>query len=93
MIWSYVLGGWSSLATVFFLSGAAKTMIGSGVDDEALGIMMSLFMLVPAIIGTALGSAAMERNSKPISVWIAAIWNGLIVALFILLCLVGIFMR
>jgi predicted Zn finger-like uncharacterized protein len=92
MIWSYVLAVWSTLATIFFLSGAAVAMMGPGVEKEALGIMMSLFMLVPAIIGTALGSAAMERNSKPISVWIAAIWNGLIVALFILLCVVGIFM-
>lgn len=91
MIASYALAAFSTCSTVFFLSGAAAAMIGP-TELEAIGIMMSLFMLVPAIIGTAMGTAAMERHSKPMSVWIAAVWNGLIVALFILLSIAGLFM-
>jgi hypothetical protein len=34
----------------------------------------------------------MERRSKPVSVWVATIWNGIIVGLFILLCIIGITM-
>ena len=92
MIVSYALGALSTCATVFFLSGAAAAAMGP-TEAEVMGIMMSLFMLIPAIIGTAMGTAAMERHSKPISVWIAAVWNGLIVALFILLSIVGLFMQ
>ncbi len=92
LIWSYILGVWSTLATLFFLSGAAAESVGSQADVEVLGIMMVFTMLVPAIIGMALGCSAMERHSKPISVWVATLWNGAIVGLFILLSIIGITM-
>lgn len=92
LIWSYILGVWSTLATLFFLSGAAAESVGSQADVEVLGIMMVFTMLVPAIIGMALGCSAMERHSKPVSVWVATLWNGAIVGLFILLCIIGITM-
>jgi hypothetical protein len=91
LIWSYILAGWSTLATIFFLGGGAAGM-GEEAGAEGIGLMMTFFMLIPAIIGMALGSSAMERRSKPISVWVATLWNGLIVALFILLCIVGLSM-
>ena len=90
LIWSYILAGWSTLASVFFLSGVAAEGMGSEADAEVLGIAMTFLLLVPALIGLALGCSAMERQSKPVSVWVATIWNGIIVGLFILLCIVGI---
>jgi hypothetical protein len=92
LIWSYILAGWSTLASVFFLSGAAAEGMGSEADAEVLGIMMTFLLLIPALIGLALGCSAMERRSKPVSVWVATIWNGIIVGLFILLCIIGITM-
>jgi hypothetical protein len=89
MIWSYILAAWSTLGAVFFMSGAAAAAMGPDIDTQAIGLLFMLVTLVPAIIGTALGSAAMQRNSKPISVWITFLWNGLIIVLFLLLSIVG----
>jgi predicted Zn finger-like uncharacterized protein len=92
LTWSYILGVESTLATLFFVSGAAVKSVGSDVDAEALGLVMTFTMLIPAVIGTALGCSAMERHSKPASVWVATLWNGALVAVYILLIIIGLTM-
>lgn len=93
LIWSYILGIWSALAMLFILSGAAAESVGSEADEEILGIIMTVTILIPAIIGMALGCSAMERHSKPVSVWVATLLNGVIVGVFILLIIIGLTME
>jgi hypothetical protein len=57
-----------------------------------LGMLLTLFLLVPGVGGLALGASAINRRLyNPPIVWIATIWNGLIVAGFVLLCIIGMF--
>ena len=91
LIWSYVLAVWATVVLAFIMSGALADSVQTEEDAMALGVAMLLLILVPAIIGTALGSAAMRRNSKPISVWVATIWNAVLIGAHILLCIIGSF--
>jgi hypothetical protein len=57
-----------------------------------LGMALMLLVLLPAIIGMGLGFSAVDRRLvNPPVLWIATIWNILIVGGFLLLCLIGIF--
>jgi predicted Zn finger-like uncharacterized protein len=88
LMWSYVFAVLSTLALIVTL------LIGSQAETAeqtmALGIVMNLFVLIPAIIGTALGCSVRDRRlSNPASIMIATIWNGIILGIYILLCIVG----
>ena len=71
----------------------AGAFAGIGRDkatEEAVGVVLMLFVLAPAIVGTALGVGAMDRRlSTPPTLWIATIWNGIIVGCFVLLMIIG----
>lgn len=85
---SLALGVWCTIGLVLLLFGifAAK----SAGDEAALGIVITFFLIVPSIIGLALGLSAMDRRLQtPLLLWIATIWNGLIVFAMLVLCFVG----
>jgi len=47
-------------------------------------------LLVPSIIGVALAVSSMDRRlTNTIGMWIALIWNGVILGGFLLLLIVG----
>jgi hypothetical protein len=74
------------------LSGAPANIIQSETAEEAIGFAMAFMIFIPSLIGTALGFAAIDRRlSNPFSVWIAAIWNGIILGIYVLLCIIGLF--
>ena len=51
---------------------------------------MMLIILGPSIAGAGLGFGALDkRRGNSVAIWIAAIWNALVVAGFILLSIVG----
>ncbi len=89
--WSYALAVWCTLgmAFLFFGSMAATTP----AEEEAMGAAFAFLVFIPSIIGTALGVAAIDRRlNNPASVWVAAIWNGVFLAGFLLLSVLGLFM-
>lgn len=93
VIWSYVLAVWATLATAVLLSGLLESLAETENEEEALGGLLTFGLLIPAIVGLALGCSAFDRRlNNPMSVWVAAIWNGLIAVLFILLCIIGLMM-
>jgi len=76
------------------LAGAFKSMAKNKADQEALGMLLMLLLLAPSIIGMALGVSSMDRRlPNSIAMWIATIWNGMILVGFILLMIIGIFMK
>jgi hypothetical protein len=90
MIAAYVMAGIGTLAMAVVFSGALAGMADDKSEVAALGGLMMIFILVPAIIGTCLGFGAMDKRlPTPISLWIATIWNGIILACFALLMIIG----
>ena len=86
--WSYGLATFATLGVVLLFAGAFASE-GKAAQD-AMGALLSLIILIPSIIGLSLGLGSIDRRLvNPPSLWVATIWNGLIVALFLLLCAVG----
>ena len=59
-------------------------------EAEAIGMIFGMVVLLPTVIGLALGISSFERNTRnsPLS-WIGTIANGLLVILWIMMILLG----
>lgn len=92
--WSVGLAIWNTLGVILLFVGALSGMAKDKQSEEALGIVLSLFFLMPTLIGLALGIASIEkRMSNAALAWVGAIWNGVILAIWILLMAIGNMMR
>src|ERR1041385_6923282 len=87
LVASYVLAAWSTLWAVLVFNGALAGLVNAA-DKSAefvLGIIIIAVVFIPSSVGTGLGFSAMARHApNPISVWIAAIWNALILGAMML---------
>jgi hypothetical protein len=93
LIGSYVLAVWTTIAGGLLLSGIFAEVAETKEGEAILGLIFSLTMLVPSIIGTSLGFSAKDRRlPNPPAVWVAVIWNLLLLGGFVLLCIIGSFM-
>ena len=91
--WAYGLAVLSSLGTVLFFVAAAGGAFDDPKEAEMLGTLFSLFTFIPSLVGTALATSTLDRRlTNPASVWVAIIWNALILAVFLLLTVAGLFM-
>jgi len=90
LIASLALAVWCSIGLGLLFSGAFAGFVKTHEDQQLLGVLLMLLLMLPAIIGLALGCSAMDRRlANPPGLWVAAVWNGLIVAAFLLLCIIG----
>ena len=90
LVWSYVLAVWSTIGVVALFSGALAGAVQTEEELQVLGIVIYLLIFVPSLIGTALGFAAFDRRlGTPTAVWVAAIWNSIILAGLMLLTIIG----
>jgi len=90
MIAAYALGVWSSLGLVALITGVAAGLADDAVGELIVGFGVILLIGLPAIIGTGLGmSAKRPGGPNPFPVWIALVWNALILGGFILLMILG----
>lgn len=77
---------------VTLFAGAFAGMARDKAGEQILGTLLMLFVLAPAIVGTALGVGAMDRRlPTPPTLWIATIWNAIMVGSFVLLMIIGMF--
>ena len=91
LIWSYILAGLSTFFLFLFFSALA----GADSESEAESIGVGFFYLIflTAITGTVLGFNAIDRRLKnPMSIWIAPLWNLIILAVLVLISITGILM-
>jgi hypothetical protein len=89
--WSYAMAIWTTIGIALLLTGAFKPHSKS--DQEAIGVALEIFVFLPSIIGTALGWASMDKRlGNPAWVWVAAIWNSLILTILIALTVIGLSM-
>lgn len=90
MIWSYVLAAWSTVGMTCLVSGALSGLARTRADRAALGWVLLIFVLGPAIAGLSLGlTAKRKQGSNPPPLWIAIIWNAILIASFVVLMLIG----
>jgi hypothetical protein len=90
--WGYALAVWCTIGLVLLFGGAAAGMFDEPGGEEAIGMLFSVFVFIPSLVGTALSVAVLDRRlSNPPFVWIAIVWNALILAILLLLTIVGTF--
>jgi hypothetical protein len=76
---------------LFFLIISTASTPG---DAEAVGVAAWVLVGIPSIIGLGVGLSCFERHLRnPPLVWGGAVWNGIIVGVWLLLILIGNFMR
>ncbi len=89
---SFALAIWCTLVMVALVAGLFQAMTENKDLEEAFGVLLMLLLLAPSIAGVGLGVGVMDRRlPNTIAMWVATIWNALILAGFILLVIVGIF--
>jgi hypothetical protein len=90
MIGSFVLAAISTAGMALVMSGVFAHTVHSTDDLQALGMFFMLIVLVPSLAGMGMGFSAIDKRlTNPMSLWIATIWNLVIVGGFLLLCLIG----
>ena len=88
--WSVGLAIWNTLGIILIFVGAFAGLGKDKAAVEALGVLLSALFMLPTLIGLALGLASIEkRMSNPALAWIAAIWNGVLLGIWILLIIRG----
>ena len=90
LMWgSYGLALLATISLALMMCGVFASMAKSPGGTIGLGYLFLLIMLGPALAGMGMGFSAMGRKSNPISLWIPTLWNLLLAAGFLLLCLIG----
>jgi len=88
-LWSLGLAIWATVILIVCVIGMAGA--SSREDQEAFGVMIGGLVFIPTLIGIALGVGSLDRRlGNPPLMWIGAIWNGAMVAIFVLLSVIGI---
>jgi hypothetical protein len=89
VIWGYVLASIATICLAALMSGLMASYF-VGMNETMAGLVFSLFTFVPAAIGFGASSSACERHlTNPMSIKGAIIWNGLLLAAFMALTIIG----
>jgi uncharacterized membrane protein YeaQ/YmgE (transglycosylase-associated protein family) len=92
LVTAYALAVWNTFGLILLSSGA---LASSTKEAQAImGILISVFIFLPSVVGTALCISIFERRRPtPDALWGATIWNCLITAALVLLVIVTNFMK
>ena len=92
MIAAYAAAGLSTFLIVVFMVAAASGGL-TGFNEFLAGIIL-FFLLACIVTGLGLGVGAIDRQlNNPVSLWIAASWNGVLALGLLLLVVVALIMR
>jgi len=83
LIWSYILAACATVVLALLVIGASAMNMQDEEQAQGLGFTVTIFVLVPSIIGASLASAAKRGQcaSRPLArtaIW----WNGILIALY-----------
>jgi hypothetical protein len=95
LMWaSYALAVFATIGMAVVMSGALAEMAQTEQAEELFGLLFFFLVLIPALVGMGVGFSAIDRRlSNPISVWVATIWNILLIGIFVLLMIIGMTMQ
>jgi hypothetical protein len=87
---AYALAAYGTIGLGLLTSGALSSFFDSQSRRQLLGVLFSFGLFFPAIVGAALGISCLDRRlNNPATVWIAAVWNSLLLGLHIILIVIG----
>lgn len=90
LVFSYILAAWCSVGLVLLFSGVFARMMRTSEDVEMIGIVIWIGIMIPSLIGTGLSVGSMDKRlGNSTAVWIATIWNAIILGVLILLIILG----
>jgi hypothetical protein len=90
LIWSYVSAVLASFFLMAFFGAASGMSDGVGMMGALTGL--GFLVLAASVTGTGLGFSAIDKRQKnPMVLWIAAVWNLIIVGIYVLLSIIGTF--
>ena len=94
VIASYVTAVWSTVCIACLMSGMFASMVQTEEDAMVVGFMVIIFAIVPAIIGFSMAFGARRpKRPSPTSLWIALVWNGVLILGYMGLMLLGVLRR
>lgn len=87
--WSFAMAVWATLGMGVLFSGMLANVQGRA-EVEVLGMALGLMIMIPSLVGLALAVSTFDRRlSNPGVIWVAVVWNSLMVAGFLLLSIIG----
>jgi hypothetical protein len=90
LAWSFGLAVWATCGLALALTGALADFDDLPGAAQALELVIGFVVFIPSMIGTALSVSTLDRRlSNPGVLWVAVVWNGLLLAAFLLLSIVG----
>jgi len=90
LITAFCTAGFSSLGVIATLGGAFASMAQDPMMEWVIGLIIIAVVTVPSAIGTGVAWAALKPGGpNPISVWIAMVWNVLLLCTMLLLMIIG----
>ena len=88
--WAYALAIWCTLGMILVFTGAFNFQASSRSEMEAFNMLIGFLVFVPALVGAALGLGCLDKRlGNPPVVVVAAVWNGILLAIVIILTLIG----
>ena len=80
----------ATIGLALVMAGAFAGLANSKETQDAVGVAIMFFVLLPSVAGMALGFSAKDRNlANPPLIWIGLVWNLIIVGCFLLLMVIG----
>lgn len=90
LIGSYAFAVWCTLIMGALFGGVFQEMASDKAGEQVLGVVLMIILIGPSIAGVALGVGVMDRRlPNTMAMWIATVWNGLILGGFLLMMIIG----
>ena len=90
VIGGYVAAAVTTLGIAVLLSGVLAPLRHDKEMMQLVGVLVSLFVFAPGLVGMALSFSAFEKRlPNPPLLWGAVIWNAILMAVLALLILLG----
>jgi hypothetical protein len=91
---AYGFAVWNTLGLALLMSGVLASEFQTKEKEQILGVIYSVFLWIPSLIGAALGISCLDRRLRnPGSVWGAVIWTCILLGIHIVLVVIGNFSK
>ena len=90
LIAAYAMAAYNTIGFVAVASGMFASM--ARADKAMFGLAYAFLLSLPSLVGAAIGVSCFEQRLRnPPSVWIAAIWNCLLMGIHLIFIVIGSF--